>query len=108
LYLCTYLCPFHEGTARLISTKFCTDLPTNSGKVFNTSMTPQTRALDPGQTPKPKWVMVEKTLCNVKCPDGYPFAVQLISRAAPGPGWPVTNNISLEATPYVVYHIITQ
>jgi len=64
--------PFHARTARPISTKFCTDLPTNSGKVLNTTMTPPTRPPDPGvpQTPKPKWVTGEKTLCNVKCPDG--------------------------------------
>jgi len=79
LYLCTYLpmYPFHALTARPISTKFCTDLPTNSGKVLNTSMTLQTLALDPrvSQTPKPKRVMGEKTLCNIKCPDGYPYTV---------------------------------
>jgi len=63
---------FHAGTAGLISTKFCTDLPANSGKVLNTSMTPSTQPLDPRlpQTPKPKQVTGEKTLCNVKCPDG--------------------------------------
>jgi len=65
--------PFHARTAEPISTKFCTDLCTNSGKVLNTIMTPPTRPLDPGvpQTPKPKQVTGEKTLCNVKCPDGW-------------------------------------
>jgi len=49
------------------------NLPTNSGKVLNTSMTPPTWPLDHGlpQTPKPKWVTREETLCNVKCPDGW-------------------------------------
>jgi len=67
LYVCTY------QTAGPISTKFCTDLHTNSGKVLNTSMTTPTQPLDPGvpQTPKPKWITGEKTLCNVKCPDGW-------------------------------------
>jgi len=63
----------NSNLARPISTKFCTDLPTNSGKVLNTSMTLPTQLLDPGvpQTLKPKWVTGEKTLCNVKCPDGW-------------------------------------
>jgi len=80
--------PFHARTARPISTKFCTDIPTNSGKVLNTSMDPPIRPLDPRvpQTPKPKCVTGEKTLSNVKCPDGYPYTVLLISLAAPGPG----------------------
>jgi len=71
--------PFHARTARPISTKFCTDLPTNSGKVLSTSITPTTRPLDPGvpQTLKP--------LCNVKCP-GH-VSSSNFSRAAPGPGW---------------------
>jgi len=71
MYLPMY--PFHARTARPISTKFCTDLPNNSGKVLNTSMTLPTQPLDPGvpQTLKPKWVMGEKTLCSVKCPDGW-------------------------------------
>jgi len=81
--VCTYvpMSPFHARTGGPISTKFCTDLPTNSGKVLNTSMTPQTLPLDPGvpQTSKPKWVMGEKTLCNVSSSN--------FSRAAPGPGW---------------------
>jgi len=49
---------FHARTAGPISTKISTDLPINSGKVLNTSMTPQTQPLDPGlpQTPKLKWV----------------------------------------------------
>jgi len=59
--------PFHAQTTRPITTKFCTDLATNSGKVLNTSMTPPTQLLDP----RPKWVMGEKTLCNVKCLDGW-------------------------------------
>jgi len=65
--------PFHARTARPISTKFCTDLPTNSGKVLNKSMIPPTRTLDPRvpQTPKPKRITGEKTLCNVKCPNGW-------------------------------------
>jgi len=65
--------PFHARTARPISTKFCTDLPTNSGKVLNTSMIQPTQPLDPRlpQTLKPKWVTGEKTLCNVKSPDGW-------------------------------------
>jgi len=59
--------PFHARTARPISTKCCTDLPTNSGKVLDTSMTTPTQPLHPRvpQTPKPKWVTGEKTLCNI-------------------------------------------
>jgi len=38
--------PFHAWTP--ISTKFRTDLPANSGKVLNTSMTPPTRPPDTG------------------------------------------------------------
>jgi len=70
--------PFHAQTAGPISTKFCTDLPNSSGKVLNTSMTPQTQPLDPGvaQTLKPKWVTREKTLCNV---------------SSSGPSWLVEN-----------------
>jgi len=71
--------PFHARTAGPISTKFCTDLPTNSGKILNTVMIPP--------TPKPKRVTGEKTLCNVKCSDGYPYTIQLISQAAPVPSW---------------------
>jgi len=65
--------PFHILTAGPISTKFCTDLPTNWGKVLNTRMTTPTRPPDPGvpQTPKPKWITGEKTLCSIKCPDGW-------------------------------------
>jgi len=63
--VCTHLYvavfPFY---AVLISTKFCTDLPTNSGKVLNTSMTPSTQLPDPmvPQIPKPKQIMGEKIL----------------------------------------------
>jgi len=65
--------PFHAQTAGPISTKFCTDLPANSGKALNTSMTPPIQPLDSGvpQTPKPKRVTGEKTLCNLKCPDEW-------------------------------------
>jgi len=77
--ICTYvpMSLFHAQTAKPISTKFCSDLPTNSGKVLNTSMTPLTLPLDPRlpQTPKPKWVTGEKTLCNGKCSDGYPHTI---------------------------------
>jgi len=73
--VCTYvlMSPFHARNARPISTKFCTDLPTNSWKVLNTSMTPPTRPLDPRvpETPKSKWVTGEKTLCYGQCPDGF-------------------------------------
>jgi len=65
--------PFHAQTAGPIPTKFCTErIPTNSGKVLNTTMTPPTRPLDPEvlQTLKPKQVMGEKPLGNIKCPDG--------------------------------------
>jgi len=70
-YLTVFL--FHTLTAWPISTKFGTDLHTNSGKVLNTSMTLSTWPPDPRvpQTPKPKWFTGEKTLCNVKCPDGW-------------------------------------
>jgi len=60
------------NTKRMSTTKFCTDLH-NSGKVLNTSMTLQTLPPDPGvpQTPKSKRIKGEKTLCNVKYPDGW-------------------------------------
>jgi len=76
--------PFRAQTARPISTKFCTDLPTNSGKVLNASMTPPTQPLDPRvpQTPKPKRVTGEKTLCNVKCPDGWRKLIKFFSGSA--------------------------
>jgi len=81
---------FHLGTARPISTKFCTDLPANSGKVLNTSMTPPTQPLDPGvpQTSKPKWVRGEKTLCNISSAN--------FSWAAPGPGWLVPHKAQVQ------------
>jgi len=74
---------FHTWTFRPISTKFCTYIQTNSVKVLNTRITPPTLPLDPGvpQTSKLKCITDEKTLCNVKCPDGYPYAVLLISWA---------------------------
>jgi len=56
--------PFHARTAQPISTKFCTDLTANSGKVLGTSITPPTRPLDP-RVPQ-----TQKPLCNVTCPDG--------------------------------------
>jgi len=65
-----------------------TDLPINSGKVLNTSMTPQTLPLDSGvsQTPKPKWVTGEKTLLYKKCPDGRRKLINLVtSRTFPNP-----------------------
>jgi len=42
-------------------------------QVLNTSMTEPSWPPDPGvpQTLEPKWVMGEKTLCNIKCPDGW-------------------------------------
>jgi len=47
---CLYLMPlFHERTAIPISTKFCTDLNTNPGKVLNTRLT------WPYPTPRPGW-----------------------------------------------------
>jgi len=54
LYLPFYvpMSPFFARTAGPISTKFCTDLPANSGKVLNTSMTPPTQPLHP-QSPQP-------------------------------------------------------
>jgi len=65
LYIYKRLCPctylpvslFYTQTAKPISTKFCTDLHTNSGKVPNTSLTPPTWTPDPGvpQNPKPFW-----------------------------------------------------
>jgi len=53
---------FHAQTTGSISTKFCIDLHTNSGKVLNTSMTPSTQPPDPGvtQNPKPKQITGEK------------------------------------------------
>jgi len=76
--------PFHARTAEPISTKFFTDLPTNSVKVLNTSMTLPTWTPDPGvpQTLKPKWVTGEKTLCDVKCPDGWRKLVKFFPGSA--------------------------
>jgi len=70
---CLYLCP---RTAGPISTKFCTDLPTNSGKVLNTSMTLPTQPPDPGvpQTPKPQQITGEKTLPYKKCIKFFPLS----------------------------------
>jgi len=81
--------PFHTRTARPISTKFCTDLSTNSGKVLNTSMTPPTQPLNPRvpKTLKPKRVTGEKTLCNITCPDGWRKLIKFFL----GPGWLVYN-----------------
>jgi len=47
---------FHNRTARPISTKYCSNLPTNSRKVLNTSMTPPSQPHDPRvpQALKPK------------------------------------------------------
>jgi len=55
-----------------MSTKFCTDLHTNSGKVLNTNLTLPTRLPHPRalQTPKPKQIIGEKTLLYKKYPDG--------------------------------------
>jgi len=61
---------FHKRTARPISTKFCTDLPTNPGMVLSTSMTASTRPPDPRVPQTPKYVSSSN-----------------FSRAAPGPGW---------------------
>jgi len=71
-------------TTRSISTKFCTDLHSISGKVLNTSMTRQPNPWTPGvpQTPKPKWVMGEKTLCHIKCPDGWRNVIKFFPGSA--------------------------
>jgi len=71
-YVPTYV-PFSRPNRRTNLHQILHRPPTNSGKVLNASMTPQTQPLDPGvpQTPKPKWVTGEKTLCMVKCPDGW-------------------------------------
>jgi len=61
---------FHKRTAGPISTKFCTDLPTNPGMVLSTSMTAPTRPPDPRVLQTPKDVSSSN-----------------FSRAAPGPGW---------------------
>jgi len=69
--LCTYLPTdvsmslFHAQTARPISTKFCTDLHTDAGKVLITSMTPPTPRVP--QSPKPKQISGEKTFLYKKC-----------------------------------------
>jgi len=87
LYWCTYMYPFHAQTARPISTKFCTDLPANSGKVLNTSVTPPTWPPGPQGTPNSKTWSLEKKLCftqNVQMGD---VSSSNFSRAAPGPGW---------------------
>jgi len=57
MFLCTNPC------------KFCTDLHTYSGKVFDTRMTPPTRHPDPRvpQPLKPKQITGEKTLLYKKC-----------------------------------------
>jgi len=72
--------PFHARTARAIST--------NSGKVLITSMTPPIWPLDPEvpQTLKPKRVTREKTLCNIKYPDGWRKLIKFFPGST-GPGW---------------------
>jgi len=69
---------FHMRAAVPISTKFCTYLYTNSGKVLHTSMTLPTRPPNPGlpKTPKLLEITGEKTLLNKKCMKFFP-----------GPGW---------------------
>jgi len=68
---------FRVQTARPISANFCTDLHTNSGKVLTTSMILPSHPPNLGvpQTPKPKQVTGEKSLCNANCPDGYLYTV---------------------------------
>jgi len=78
---------FCSQTARQTSTKFCTDLHTNSGKIPYTSMTLPTRPPDPRvpQTSKLLPISGEKPLPykNVQMGDLVSFN---FSRAAAGPG----------------------
>jgi len=62
--------PFHAQAAGSIFTKFCTDLPANSGKVLNTL---PTQPPDPGvpQT-QPKQITGEKTALYKKCTKFFP------------------------------------
>jgi len=70
---------FHARTAQPISTKFCTDLDTNSGRVLNTSMAPPTRPPDPRAThPRGNLQITgEKTLLNKKCIKFFPRSARL-------------------------------
>jgi len=61
---------FHKRTAGPISTKFCTDLPTNPGMVLSTIITAPTRPPDPRVPQTPKDVSSSN-----------------FSWAVPGPGW---------------------
>jgi len=65
---------FHERAAGPISTKFCTDLTTNVGKVLNTSLTLPTQPPDPWvlQALKPKQIHWIKTLLYKKCIKFFP------------------------------------
>jgi len=67
LYQSTYV-PLSQANCRTNPPKFCTDLPTNSGKVPNTSMTP---LMQPPETPKPKQITWEKTFFYQTCPEGW-------------------------------------
>jgi len=71
-------------TAGPISTKFCTDLLTNSGKLLNTTMTPQPDPLTPGY---PKLQNLsrsqEKKLCFTKNVQMGDFSSLNFSLAAP-------------------------
>jgi len=73
--------PFHVRTDGPISTKFCTDLHTNLGKVLNTIMIPTS---GPQGTPNSKTQMGQgrETWCNVKCPDGSHLLIKFFLGSA--------------------------
>jgi len=82
--------PFHARTAGPISAKFCTDLPTNSRKLLNTSMTPPTQPLDPGVLQNPNGSR-ERKLCVTQNVEMGDVSSLNFFQAAPGPGWLVKN-----------------
>jgi len=72
LHVCNHRCtPFnHMWTAKPISAKFWKGLPTNSGKILSTSMTPPILPPAPNvsHTPKSKQINMQKKQCATKIP----------------------------------------
>jgi len=74
LYQCTYLCPlFAPKPPDQSPPNFAQTSPPTQGRFLTQAWPHQLDPPDPGvpQTLKPKWATGEKTLCNVKCPDGW-------------------------------------
>jgi len=75
-----------NGKICVYLSKFCTDLPTNSGKALNTSMT---RCQPDPQTPRYPYLnwSLEKKLCFTKNVQMGDVSSSNFSQASPGPGW---------------------